>query len=451
MSMNKNNIVSMTWAGVPKMLSQQPKEADIVIIGGGIIGVSTALFLAKQNIRVVLCEKGFIAGEQSGRNWGWVRVQGRDTREIPMMLESLNIWRNLSDDIGEDVGYVEGGCLYSARTQKDLKHYSEWLDVAHEYDIPTTIIDGEKLTNIAGESSKQWIAAMYTPNDGRAEPHKATPAIAKAASRFGAKILTGCTVRGIETQAGNVSSVITEHGPIKTNQVLCAAGAWTSLFCRSLGINVPQLKVRGTVARTAPVATNIYGNIFDKYIGIRRRQDGGYTIAHGSVLDHGITPSTIKYALMYIPALIKEINVLRLSIGKDFINELKTPKQWQLDEVSPFEKNRILNPEPNLKVLRSIKKNLGKTFPELKNIEIIESWAGMVETTPDVIPIISDYKKIPGFYIATGFSGHGFGIGPGAGKSIATMLMGKEQSIDLSPFKLRRFFDGSKIQPQSTI
>ncbi len=188
--MNKNNIVSMTWSGVPKMVSQQPKEADIVIIGGGIIGVSTALFLAKQNIRVVLCEKGFIAGEQSGRNWGWVRVQGRDTREIPMMLESLNIWRNLSDDIGEDVGYVEGGCLYSARTQKDLKHYSEWLGVAHEYDIPTTIIDGEKLTKVAGESSKQWIAAMYTPNDGRAEPHKATPAIAKAASRFGAKILT---------------------------------------------------------------------------------------------------------------------------------------------------------------------------------------------------------------------------------------------------------------------
>ena len=441
----------MTWSGVPKMLCQQPKEADIVIIGGGIIGVSTALFLAKQNIQVVLCEKGFIAGEQSGRNWGWVRVQGRDTREIPMMLESLNIWRNLSDDIGEDVGYAEGGCLYSARTQKDLKHYSEWLDVAHEYDIPTTIIEGEKLTKVAGESSKQWIAAMYTPNDGRAEPHKATPAIAKAASRFGAKILTGCAVRGIETQAGNVSSVITEHGPIKTNQVLCAAGAWTSLFCRSLGINVPQLKVRGTVARTAPVASNIYGNIFDKYIGIRRRQDGGYTVAHGSVLDHGITPSTIKYALMYIPALIKEINVLRLSFGKDFINELKMPKQWQLDEVSPFEKHRILNPEPNPKVLRAIKKNLGKTFPELKNVEIIESWAGMVETTPDVVPIISDYKKIPGFYIATGFSGHGFGIGPGAGKSIATMLMGKEQNIDLSPFKLHRFFDGSKIQPQSTI
>ena len=197
------------------------------------------------------------------------------------------------------------------------------MDVAHEYDIPTTIIDGEKLANIAGESSKQWIAAMHTPNDGRAEPHKATPAIAKAASRFGAKILTGCTVRGIETQAGNVSSVITEYGRIKTNQVLCAAGAWTSLFCRSLGINVPQLKVRGTVARTAPVETNIYGNIFDKYIGIRRRQDGGYTIAHGSVLDHGITPSTIKYALMYIPALIKEINVLRLSIGKDFIDKSK--------------------------------------------------------------------------------------------------------------------------------
>jgi glycine/D-amino acid oxidase-like deaminating enzyme len=223
------------------------------------------------------------------------------------------------------------------------------------------------------------------------------------------------------------------------------------MFCRSIGINVPQLKVRGTVARTAPADVVLNGAVFDEKIGIRRRQDGGYTIAHGSVLDHSLTPSTLRYSLKFLRALKSEFSILRLSIGKDFLDEWRMPARWALDKETPFEQKRVLNPEPNAKVLQELRENLDATFPQLAGVEIVEAWAGMVETTPDVVPVICEAQEVPGFHIATGFSGHGFGIGPGAGKAIAGMLGGKDSGIDLSAFRLGRFFDGTPIRPYTTI
>lgn len=450
-SENNEKIVAGTWSGALTPPESIPAQADIVIIGGGIVGVSTAWFLAGQGVDVVLCEKGYIAGEQSGRNWGWVRQQGRDPRELPMMIESMRVFRDLESEIGESVGFSEGGCLFTANSERQLQDYHDWLETAKEFELDTRIIDADQLGQLAQGASPKWLGAMYTPSDGRAEPHKTAPAIARAAVRSGATVLTSCAVRGIESAAGRVSAVITEHGPIKTSVVLCAAGAWTSMFCRSLGISVPQLKVRGTVARTAPAEKIMNGNLFDDRLGIRLREDGGYTVAHGSVLDHGLTPSTFRYAFKFLPALMQEIKILRLRFGKDFIDELAMPKKWSLDKESPFEQTRVLNPDPSKRVLRGIRKNIDTVFPALSGVKIVEAWAGMVETSPDVVPMIGEVGDVSGFHIATGFSGHGFGIGPGAGKALAAMLTGAENPIDLAPFRLSRFFDGTPIRPQSTI
>ncbi len=443
--------VSSTWDRPFTPPESCPKKADIVIIGGGIIGVSTAWFLAKQGVDVVLCEKGHIAGEQSSRNWGWVRSQGRDRRELPMMIESMNIWRGLEVEIGEDVGFNQGGCLYMARNEKQLKKYADWLPTAREFGLDTQVIEGKELDQHVNDASSQWLGAMYTASDAMAEPHKAVSAIARAAIRSGATLLTSCAVRGVETQGGRLSAVVTEHGSIQTSTALCAAGAWTSMFCRSLGIAVPQLQVRGTVARTAPADVILKGNVLDKKIGIRRRQDGGYTIAHGSVLDHFITPSTFRFAFKFLPALVHEIGTLKISIGRPFLEELGAPSTWALDEESPFERTRVLDPKPNLRVLKSFCKSFNEVYPQLAGTRIVESWAGMVETTPDVVPVMCEHESIPGFHIATGLSGHGFGIGPGAGKALAAMLTGNNVGIDMTPFRLSRFFDGSPIRPESTI
>ncbi len=447
----KTTTVADTWTGRPTPPESCPEAADIVIIGGGIVGVSTAWFLARQGISVALCEKGFIAGEQSGRNWGWVRIQGRDPREVPMAIESLSIWRTLAEDIGEHVGFTEGGCLYTARNQKELASLEEWRDIARDFGLSTRLISGKDMTAQVGDAASQWVGGLFTSTDGRAEPHLAGPAIGRAAVRAGATLMTSCAVRGIETEGGRVSGVVTEHGTIRSSTVLCAAGAWSSRFCASLDIPLPQLQVRGTVVRTAPAESALQGNVFDQRIGIRRRQDGGFSIAHGTILDHSITPSTFRYAFKFLPALRQEIGSLRLSIGSDFLDDLKAPRTWALDRKSPFEEQRVLNPDPNPRVLAGIRKNLARTFPDLADVEFVEAWAGMVETSPDVVPIICDQPQLPGFFIATGFSGHGFGLGPGAGKAIAAMLTGNDVGIDLSAFKLSRFFDGSPIRPFSAI
>ncbi len=451
MTLSSEPIVAATWNKPFERPASIPDRADVVIIGGGIVGVSTAWFLAKQGVNVVLCEKGHIAGEQSGRNWGWVRVQGRDTREIPMMLESLRIWEGLKDEIGEDVGFTRQGCFFTANSSKELESFEDWVDIARDYEIDTRLINAKELKQHVHGSAINWAGAMLTSSDGRAEPHKATPAIARAAERSGATVLPGCAVRGIETSGGSVSAVVTEHGTIHTTIVLCAAGAWTSMFCRSLGINVPQLRVRGTVARTAACESILEGNVFDDRLGIRRREDGGYTVAHGSMLEHPVTPSSFRYFTKFLPALMQEFKVVRLSFGRDFVDEWKTPKVWALDKPSPFEAMRVLDPSPSRSVLKGIRRNLDVMFPQLANTPIVESWAGIIESSPDIVPVIGSVDTLQGFHIATGFSGHGFGLGPGAGKAIAGMLTGTDAGVDLNPLRLGRFFDGSPIRPQSAI
>lgn len=341
--------------------------------------------------------------------------------------------------------------MFTANSEKELRCFEDWVNIGREYDIDTRLINAGELKKLVPASRANWAGAMCTASDGRAEPHKAAPAIARAAKRNGARILSACAVRGLETTAGSVSAVVTEHGAIETSTVLCAAGAWTSMFCRSLGINVPQLQVLGTVARTAPADQVLNGNIFDERLGIRRRQDGGYTVAHGSILGHPVTPASFKYFFKFLPALMQELKIVKLSFGREFMDEMSTPKKWALDAPTPFEDKRVLNPLPSPRALKGIRKNLDTIFPQLANTPIVETWAGMIEASPDIVPVIDAIDTLPGFHIAMGFSGHGFGLGPGAGKAAAGMLTGKDSGIDISALRLSRFFDGSPIKPQCSI
>ena len=447
------DLVSRTWTRDLPIPAPIPSAADIVIIGAGIVGVATAWFLVKQGVSVVVCEKGHIAGEQSGRNWGWVRQQGRDAREMPMIVESLRIWRQLGHEIGEDLGFRQRGILYLTDNDRQLERYAAWAKFSETFETGTRVIDRNELhrLRLVQGAAAAWRGALYTASDGRAEPHKATPALARAVAREGGTVLTGCAVRGIETTGGRVSGVVTERGRISTSTVLCAAGAWTSMFCRSLGIRVPQLRVRGTVCRTGPAEPVCEGSLSDANLALRRRLDGGYTVASGSTIDHPITPSTLRFGAQFARALWTDARSMRFSLGREFLDELAMPRAWSLDEKSPFEKCRVLNPKPNSNTLRHIRKHLDATFPQLAATPIVETWAGMIETTPDVVPVIDEADGLAGFHIATGFSGHGFGIGPGAGKAIAGLLTGNDVGLDVREFRLGRFSDGTPVRPQTTI
>jgi len=437
-----------TWSAATNPM---PSSADVVIVGGGIVGVSTAYFLARKGVSVALFEKGRIAGEQSGRNWGWVRQQGRSPIELPLMMQSLGVWQGLSAELGEDVGFRQSGSLYLAETPTELEALAEWLPVARAHGLDTRMLSTSALDEVLRPDGVKWAGAMYTASDGRAEPNRASAAIARGAARAGARIFTSCAVRGIERAAGRVGVAITEHGVVATRAVVCAGGAWTRLFCGSLGVTVPQLTVLGSVARTAPADQVLAGEAWSPRVAIRRRADGGYTVAHGGSFLHSITPATFRFAGKFLPALRQGHGSTRLTIGGEFFRALVTPARWRLDVPSPFERERVLDPLPEPRVLAQVRAALQRWFPAIASAPFVETWGGMIETSPDVLPVISRVEGLEGFHVATGFSGHGFGIGPGAGKLIADLVTGAAGADEVSAFRLSRFFDGSPIRPGPAI
>ncbi len=193
------------------------------------------------------------------------------------------------------------------------------------------------------------------------------------------------------------------------------------------------------------------GQAWSPAVAIRRRADGGYTVAHGHSSLHSIIPASFRYAMKFLPAFRDGHDSLRIAIGRDFLRALATPSRWPLDRESPFERERVLNPKPEARVLRQMRAALERWVPEIAGSPFVESWGGMIEASPDVLPIISPVDAIGDFYVATGFSGHGFGIGPGAGKLIAGMVSGTADPAALAGFRLGRFFDGSPIVPGPAI
>jgi glycine/D-amino acid oxidase-like deaminating enzyme len=241
--------------------------------------------------------------------------------------------------------------------------------------------------------------------------------------------------------------VVTERGRIKCSTAVCAAGVWTSLFCGSLGVAVPQLKVRGSVMRTAPAPQILEGQASSSGVAIRRRQDGGYSVAHSGASEHPLVPDSFRFLGLFLPALRRHHKKLRLTVNDRFLEEWRLPRRWSLDAPGPFEATRVLDPKPNARILAQAHRNLARDFPELGEVAMAESWAGMIEASPDARPIISTVDGTPGLIVSSGYSGHGFGIGPGAGRATAELAAGDTPGVDLSPFRLSRFFDGTPILP----
>lgn len=423
-----------------------PPSVDVVVIGGGIIGASTALELAERGVKVALCEKGGIGREQSSRNWGWVRISRRDPREVPLMAESLRLWKDLDHRIGRDTGYRRAGIVFTCPTDADYADHERWNRNLDGYQLGSRMLSGREFREMFPQSTIEVKGALHTAADGRAEPQKAAPAIAEAARDRGAHVLTECAVRGIETAAGAVCGVITERGPIACQSVVLAGGAWSNLFAGNMGVDFPQLKVVNSVVRTAPVEGGPEQAIWHRDFAIRKRQDGGYTIASGHENVVNIVPKSFRYARAFMPALMKEWRSLNFRLGASFLEEARIPSSWALDETSPFERCRVLDPDPNARIAARALAAAQRAFPALAGAEIAQRWAGCIDVTPDAVPVISPVDGRPGFYLASGFSGHGFGIGPAAGRLMADLVTGRTPVVDPKDFRFGRFSDGSRIE-----
>ncbi|MBL4927227.1 NAD(P)/FAD-dependent oxidoreductase [Fuscibacter oryzae] len=425
-----------------------PAQTEVVVIGGGVIGVMTAWYLAEQGIKVVLCEKGRVAGEQSSRNWGWIRQQGRDLAELPIMMESLRLWRGLSQQMGEGLGFRQEGVTYMARTAKEMAEHEAWFAQARAFGVDTRMLGRAETADLIPGGAEPWLGAMVTPSDARAEPWQAVPLLATGAVAKGAVIVENCAVRALDVAGGKVAGVVTEAGRIACEQVVVAGGAWSSLFLRAHGVSIPQLSVLASVARTVPMPQVYAGNAADDRFAFRRRLDGGYTIAPGGAHDFYIGPDAFRHFFLYLPLLRQDFRQTRfLPVAPAHTPaSWRLPRRWAPDRVSPFERIRVLNPKPNMKALGRVQDDFAAALPALGRPVIANAWGGMIDTMPDVVPVIDRAPNVPGLVIATGMCGHGFGIGPGMGRVVADLVAGRPVGHDLSRFRLSRFTDGSKLK-----
>jgi glycine/D-amino acid oxidase-like deaminating enzyme len=420
-----------------------PERVDVAVIGGGIVGSAAAYFLAKRGLSVALVEKGVIGGEQSSRNWGWCRQQNRDARELPLAMRGLELWDRLGGEIGRDLGFRRTGLLYASNDAAQIAQWERWRETAKQFGVETKMLSGAETSALTSSSGRQWLGGVHSLSDGKAEPALTAPALAHGARLNGATILQGCAARGLDISNGAVSGVITEKGLIRAGAVLCSGGAWASAFCRRHGVPFPQASVRSTILRTKP-APNLTEALYTPDCALTRRLDGSYTLAISGKATLEVTPQGLRYARQFLPMLVKRLKAVELGIGRSFVSGPEAIGSWGMDEVSPFERIRVLDPEPNARAVALTLARARALFPALQSVEVAESWGAYIDSTPDAVPVISPVAALPGFFLAAGFSGHGFGIGPAAGHLAADLISGAEPIVDPRPFRHARLVDGSK-------
>ncbi len=424
-----------------------PTGTKVVVIGGGIVGAITALEFAERGIPVVLCEKGEFGSEQSGLNFGWCRQLGRDVRELPLSIQALELWGTMNERVAGETGFRRSGIVHVAGSSEEFSGFQDRVSSlgVTARRIGLECLDGNAVASLLPGATRNFAGGLYCRSDGRAEPQLATRAVLSAVKKAGAAIHARCAVRGFERTDGKIVGVLTEKGPIRCEAVVIAAGIWSRHLLRSIDVPFPQLFVSETLLRTTRVDLGHGPSMTTGRIAHRPVLGGGYVIAHESNTVTDIIPASFRYARNFLPAMMREYQRLHFRIGKAFLRELMFPRQWPGVRPSPFERLRQIQPPPSsARVLQAFDEMKG-LFPALQASQVESVWSGYIDVTPDAIPVISAVSQVPGLWLATGFSGHGFGVAPAAGRLMADLICGKTPTIDPTPFAFDRF-DGATVQ-----
>lgn len=416
-----------------------PPETTVMIIGGGIVGLTAALTLRERGVPVVVLEKGRIAGEQSSRNLGWVRKTSRAASDVPMSLASDRLWAQMPERLGADVGYRQAGIMFLGATEKDMAMHEGWLASVKDLGLDSHLLTPARIDQLVPGGRGTWAGGIYTPSDGRAEPALAASAIAAAAIRQGAVVVENCAVRALSLTAGQVRGVVTERGEIRCDQVLLAGALWSRRLLGNHGVNLPTLPLICHAIRTAPMEGPTEIAVGGPDFSFRKRLDGGFTIAQRGAIGAPLLLDHLLIGARYLPALKAQRHVMRLSLGKPFLEDLALARRWKPGRPSPFERVRVMDPPVDATINAEAMHNIIAAWPAFAQATIEEVWAGSMDITPDSLPVIGPVAKLPGLTLATGFSGHGFGTAPAAGQLAADLLMGAPPILDPAPYRLDRF------------
>jgi glycine/D-amino acid oxidase-like deaminating enzyme len=417
----------------------QADRSDVVIVGAGIVGCATAYYLARRGLSVRVLERGAVASEQSSRAWGFIRQQGRHDYEVPLAAEAGRVWPTLSAELGADLEYVRNGILVLGENQADEERLAAAYKVAREHGLSSRLLDPGEISELVPALAGTWPCGLYTPDDGHAEPDKATRAFADAARRNGAGISEGITVVGIEMAGGRACGVRTEREVYPADTVLCAAGIGTADLLRTIKVPLPIQPVRACVAQTNRAQIRTCIPVWAPHSAYRPKADGSFYVGNGyRAVDaqYDVTPDSFRDFAAFIRTYIDNWRVIRPSLGMPFLEALAR-------HVGPGGVFRAWSePGVNRRLVAYNQEQLIHLLPQLAHVGLARAWAGRIDATPDMIPIVGTWPGIENCIVAAGFNGHGFALAPVVARLIAQLIVTGATDIDLGRFRPSRFVEG---------
>ena len=368
-------------------------HADVIIVGGGIIGCAAAYYLTKKGCSVLVLEGSKDIGNGgSSRNGGGVRQSGRDPRELPLAMYGIkNLWPTLSEELEVDCEYHQDGNLRLGKTEKHLEILQGLTDRAKACGLDVRMIDGDEVRAINPYLSDEVIGASWCPTDGHANPLTTTLGYYKMARRLGARFITEEPVAALRKIKGHLRQVITKDNVYEGDTVILAAGLGSRDIAATVGIDIPMQP-----AMLEALVTEAQPPMFDQMLGTAEADFYGHQTKHGTFVFGGTSGL------------------------EGFTKDNHTPVTSSISAPSTC-------------------RGIIKYFPVLRDAKIVRTWAGWMDLCADKVPVISTVSEVPGLILACGFSGHGFGIAPAVGTVLSQLALHEPTAVDLHELRYDRF------------
>lgn len=381
--------------------------ADVVIVGGGVTGASTAFQLARRNAgKIVLVERNTVGAGPTAKSIGIIRLHYSYEPLIRLAVRSLEMFTRFEELTGGTADFTRGGFLLLA-THAQLPAVEENVALQRRLGVRTSILSREEIARFDSRMNLDDVGgAAFEPDSGYADGYATTASFAAAARKRGVEVWEGTRVERIVTQSGNVTGLHTSRGPVETARVLVAAGPWTPVLMSTAGVSVPIQASRQQVVQLEPPAE--FGRlevvIEDMTQGFYARPESRSSVLAG-VLE--------EEAEQIVPPD-------GFSQGVDFEFVTRVSRLW------------------------------ARRYPGASEAGVRGGYASVYDITPDWQPVLGAVDTVEGLFIAAGFSGHGFKLGPALGECLAALIMGERPEIDISSFALSRFATGRLIRGRHT-
>ncbi len=424
-----------------------PSEVDVAIVGAGAAGIATAYALSKRGVSVAVFEKGWVAAEQSSRNWGWCRTLGRDARELPMAQLSVDLWRQIEAETGVDVGFRQSGVVFVTDQASEMQTWERWLASIAHLGPNARLLSAQEANASHAWQGTPWIGGIQADTDGYAEPSRAIPALALHLVKKGVHIFQQCAVDALLLEGDVVRGVRTELGDVKARHVVLAGGAWSSLFCRRHGLDRPILRVHSSASATQALDIGGAAPVRAPHFSLRPRHDGQVVLAKSGRGTMHIVPDMLRYGSKFLELYRARKANVNVSFGREFFAQAWMEFRYCQLGKAPFAQHRVLDPQPDMALVESAYRDAGKVMAGITPRLLDKAWSGVIDNTPDGVPIVSAVGRMPGLYMCTGFSGHGFSSSMGAGQSLAQLIVDGRSQLDLTPFSYDRLVDKGGLKP----